>query len=217
MLSQIPSASPLRRVFVAREYPDCAEHRLLIEAVFRHRQSHDLWLQWAGTFGGPSRFQAFFRAVDGEWSVVDETFRRRTFPPCRYATFHDAAWKAQSATAWKHIAYDPWLAHGTRLVPNERQAARSSTSLRLRVLARDEHKCRWCDAVTPLHVDHVVPRRFGGLTNDANCQVLCHRCNQLKRTLDEWHFGPAGRAYRRQLTRSRDRVGIIRSPFRGVA
>lgn len=203
-----------RRAFVAHEYPDCAESRMVVESVFSHRRSGDKWLSWTGTFGRPSRFQAFFRAADGEWSVIDETFRRRTFPPCDYTTFHDIAWKAWSTATWKTVAYDPWLARGRRPVPLIRQVGRPSDGLRRTVLDRDDHRCRWCTSDATLHLDHVVPRRFGGLNSDANCQILCHRCNQLKRTMDDWHFGIKGREYRRRITRSMHRLGMIMSPFR---
>ena len=54
------------------------------------------------------------------------------------------------------------------------------------VLARDHHRCAYCDAGAST-VDHVVPRARGGRTVWSNCVAACKRCNAKKgsRTLDE--------------------------------
>ncbi|MGY4884996.1 MAG: HNH endonuclease [Nanobdellota archaeon] len=53
--------------------------------------------------------------------------------------------------------------------------------LRTEVLARDGHKCLWCnrgpaDGIT-LHIDHVHPECFGGSTTIDNLGTLCSECN----------------------------------------
>jgi hypothetical protein len=70
-----------------------------------------------------------------------------------------------------------------------RQGARSSYIprwLRRRVLAADRHRCvarrlhRPDQAGLPLHVDHFMPWRLGGLTSLFNLFVLCEDCNLAK-------------------------------------
>lgn len=210
------SLAPIRRIYVAMEYPDCENNRALLESAVRYRRSPDTWLRWYCTFGGTSKAQAFFRALDGEWSVIDETYSRRTFPPCSFTTFHDLLWNTRDSRMWKRVAYDPWLARGKRLVSIDRQAGRLPQGLRQRVFDRDDARCRWCGTTSALNVDHIIPRRFGGLNDEENCQILCHRCNQIKRTIDEWHFGTLGSAYRRQLMRRQSRLALMESPFKAV-
>lgn len=54
---------------------------------------------------------------------------------------------------------------------------------RRRVLARDRGVCQiqapGCEGVAT-HVDHVVPRRFGGEDVDANLRAACATCNQRR-------------------------------------
>lgn len=54
---------------------------------------------------------------------------------------------------------------------------------RRRVLARDMWVCQlqWpgCEGKAT-HVDHIVPRRFGGEDTDANLRAACRSCNQRR-------------------------------------
>lgn len=58
-------------------------------------------------------------------------------------------------------------------------------SIRLAVLQRDKHQCKFCGAKPPdakLHVDHILPVIAGGKTIVENLQVLCEACNLGKAT-----------------------------------
>jgi 5-methylcytosine-specific restriction endonuclease McrA len=59
------------------------------------------------------------------------------------------------------------------------------------VLARDGHRCQYCDSGAET-LDHVVPRSRGGRHVWENLVAACRRCNHAKadRTLDElgWHL-----------------------------
>jgi hypothetical protein len=55
-----------------------------------------------------------------------------------------------------------------------------SKSLRYAILERDGFACRSCGATNCLEVDHIIPRSKGGLTVEANLQVLCADCNRGK-------------------------------------
>ena len=45
------------------------------------------------------------------------------------------------------------------------------------VLARAAGACESCDHADPLHIDHLIPRKWGGSDHLANLQGLCRRCN----------------------------------------
>jgi hypothetical protein len=53
--------------------------------------------------------------------------------------------------------------------------------LRTIVLNRDNHKCLWCGRSTVdgiiLHIDHIIPEKFGGSTTEENLGTLCSICN----------------------------------------
>lgn len=57
---------------------------------------------------------------------------------------------------------------------------------RARILHRDKGRCQMCgrtvqeDAVK-LHIDHKIPRDWGGSSTDGNLQALCTECNQGKK------------------------------------
>lgn len=61
-----------------------------------------------------------------------------------------------------------------------------SQTLRARIIHRDGRRCRMCgrtvddDNIT-LHIDHKIPREWGGLTAIENLWALCSSCNLGKR------------------------------------
>ena len=52
-------------------------------------------------------------------------------------------------------------------------------SIRSRVLRRDQFICQYCNQEATT-VDHVIPRRLGGLDSDDNLVASCTRCNLSK-------------------------------------
>jgi hypothetical protein len=58
-----------------------------------------------------------------------------------------------------------------------------SPKLRMRILKRDEYKCRVCGRSPKdhfdieLHVHHIRPWAAGGVTEDSNLMTLCHTCH----------------------------------------
>jgi 5-methylcytosine-specific restriction endonuclease McrA len=58
-------------------------------------------------------------------------------------------------------------------------STRQWRSIRSRVLRRDQFICFYCgqEATT---VDHVIPRRLGGLDSDDNLVASCSKCNLVK-------------------------------------
>ena len=66
-----------------------------------------------------------------------------------------------------------------------------SGSVRFHVLAKSKGVCMACGAKSTeafLHVDHIVPKSLGGLTELDNLQALCYKCNTQKRNRDETDF-----------------------------
>ncbi len=55
--------------------------------------------------------------------------------------------------------------------------------LRMRILKRDNYRCRICGRSSAdntdivLHVHHFIPAEIGGLSNEANLVTLCHTCH----------------------------------------
>src|SRR3990167_8326462 len=45
-------------------------------------------------------------------------------------------------------------------------------------------KCKQCNSIEKLELDHIIPIGKNGSNDDSNCQVLCKKCNLLKRNLD---------------------------------
>lgn len=69
------------------------------------------------------------------------------------------------------------------------QPARHAISIALKeqVFKRDHYQCCNCEAspliekTVKLEIDHIVPVSRGGTNDPHNLQILCHKCNQLKR------------------------------------
>jgi 5-methylcytosine-specific restriction endonuclease McrA len=52
--------------------------------------------------------------------------------------------------------------------------------VRIKVVTRDQGKCRQCGSHEDLHFDHVIPWSKGGANTVNNIQLLCGRCNRRK-------------------------------------
>lgn len=49
------------------------------------------------------------------------------------------------------------------------------------IFARDGHTCQYCgQAAKDLTIDHVIPKRHGGITTWENLVTACRRCNMKK-------------------------------------
>lgn len=62
-------------------------------------------------------------------------------------------------TRWRHTAGPAWSRHG--------------------VLARDRHRCAYCEGPATT-IDHVLPRSRGGRNSWRNTVAACVTCNHLK-------------------------------------
>ncbi len=62
--------------------------------------------------------------------------------------------------------------------PSSRSLYRDWRKLRRRILERDGHSCRYCDASATC-VDHIVPRTHGGTDNPDNLAAACKSCNSI--------------------------------------
>lgn len=66
------------------------------------------------------------------------------------------------------------------------QRALMTSSLRKKILDRDNHTCQKCgnsiyqEPNLLLEIDHITPLSKGGMTSENNLQVLCWRCNRSK-------------------------------------
>lgn len=62
-----------------------------------------------------------------------------------------------------------------------------------KILKRDNYKCVQCGMGkkegVELHVDHVIPKDWGGEATVENGQALCSRCNFLKKNLKQTESG----------------------------
>ena len=58
-------------------------------------------------------------------------------------------------------------------------STRQWIKIKQRILRRDQFICQYCGLEADT-VDHVVPRRLGGLDNDENLVAACRRCNLAK-------------------------------------
>jgi 5-methylcytosine-specific restriction endonuclease McrA len=93
------------------------------------------------------------------------------------ATMH-GAWVRPTVVKLKH--------HVKRPYPELRLSRRS-------VFARDGHTCVYCGATRELTLDHVIPRRLGGMTSWDNLVACCRTCNIKKgdKTLTQWGIHPS--------------------------
>ncbi|MXZ43713.1 MAG: HNH endonuclease [Gammaproteobacteria bacterium] len=82
--------------------------------------------------------------------------------------------------------YDPSLAHSIDLDTFTQQQKDT-------ILSRDKFRCVQCgrgkNEGVELHVDHIKPRKFGGVSTISNGQTLCSEHNVLKQTLSQTETG----------------------------
>jgi len=68
-----------------------------------------------------------------------------------------------------------------------------TTAQKAAILKRDSYKCVQCGMGrkegVDLHVDHIIPKDFGGEATIKNGQTLCSRCNFLKKNLKQTESG----------------------------
>ena len=75
----------------------------------------------------------------------------------------------------------------SNLRKNKRIGREGFSKNRKIVLMRDLYTCQSCGYQNgngkdiPLHVDHIIPIKYGGTSNLDNLQVLCQKCNLSKR------------------------------------
>lgn len=76
-----------------------------------------------------------------------------------------------------------WGFAAPKLLGNGAMQRAPSPKHRMRIIKRDEYKCRVCgrsprDHVDiELHVHHIRPWAMGGVTEDSNLMTLCHTCH----------------------------------------
>lgn len=76
-------------------------------------------------------------------------------------------------------------------------------SIRWRILRRAMGRCEACGisaAERALHVDHIIPRSWGGSNDVSNFQALCSTCNVQKLNGDATDFRAAAEALTRRST-----------------
>jgi hypothetical protein len=78
-----------------------------------------------------------------------------------------------------HLNFKPPLTHVLL-------SGRLSKALRDKIIHRDGRRCRMCGRTVDedqiqLHVDHRIPREWGGPSNEENLWALCSDCNEGKR------------------------------------
>ena len=73
-----------------------------------------------------------------------------------------------------------WEIYSPRIrVPARLRCKKMSRKLRKSILERDAYICQYCGGKAE-HVDHVVPRCYGGSNNKSNLVAACQECNQRK-------------------------------------
>jgi hypothetical protein len=71
-----------------------------------------------------------------------------------------------------------------RMLDFKAMPKRGVTCSRINILKRDEWQCQYCScrlSGETMHLDHVVPRSQGGITEWTNVVACCYPCNQKKR------------------------------------
>ena len=55
-----------------------------------------------------------------------------------------------------------------------------SDDLRKKIFTRDGYRCKICESILNLVVDHIYPHSLGGADSEDNLQTLCRSCNSRK-------------------------------------
>ena len=58
-------------------------------------------------------------------------------------------------------------------------STRKWRKIRKAILQRDHHRCQYCQK-RATHVDHIKPRKHGGLDGPRNLKSSCRKCNLAK-------------------------------------
>jgi len=69
---------------------------------------------------------------------------------------------------------------GVAIAYQEKRNLRIKAGLRTEILQRDNHTCQRCGESgnnVKLHVDHIIPKSKGGITESRNLETLCKKCN----------------------------------------
>ena len=76
---------------------------------------------------------------------------------------------------------------------NKKELQDFTAAQKAAILKRDGYKCVQCGMGrkegVELHVDHIIPKDFGGQATIENGQTLCSRCNFLKKNLKQTESG----------------------------
>lgn len=110
-----------------------------------------------------------------------------------YANYNFQSWKEvsrvrRSFEAHKHdwittVNFDIVVPRVIRLLSYDRIPNKGIKFNRRNLFARDRNRCQYCGKKFPtqeLSLDHVIPRRVGGLTKWENIVCACMKCNVQK-------------------------------------
>lgn len=70
----------------------------------------------------------------------------------------------------------------------ERITGSRHSTIRDRIILRDESTCQACHRVCSLYwleIDHIIPLHMGGAESDENRQTLCKACHRAKTSAEE--------------------------------
>lgn len=128
------------------------------------------------------------RPSKAEWEASDAKYSYTTYKQRFGGWVNACATYVQQSTDIDTVDQDPKekipipSMERPSAIPQERNRT-VPLKLRLKVLSRDNFRCKLCGrtpAIHPgvvLHIDHVVPFSRGGETTIANLQTLCDMCN----------------------------------------
>jgi hypothetical protein len=104
-----------------------------------------------------------------------------TSPKGQNSYSRQVSWNFDQLVSGLKEAQDGRARKSTVQALRQRERSLMTPSLRMKVLRRDQFRCKMCGASSQdganLHVDHIVPVSRGGLTLIENLQILCQPCN----------------------------------------